>query len=454
MHRNVIESLESRVLMARTAGIDVSHWQGTINWSSVAAAGKQFAFQKATEGTTYVDPTVGTNTSGAKNAGLLVGVYHFAHPDTNTAAAEAQHFLGAAASYITNGFLHPVLDLEDGSTIGKTALSQWVNDWCATVKGAIGVDPIIYCNTNYATNYLDSTVISHPLWIANWSTSYGDPSTTGSPPAGVWGTGGWDFWQYSSTGSVSGISGNVDLDVFDGDRTTLQQTFVIGAQPVMPAEVTVTQGGTSITDGQATAISFGTVTQGGATASRSFTVKNDGGSTLTLGALSIPSGYTITDNLVTSLAPGASDIFTLRLDTAASGTKSGPVSFATNDGDENPFNFSITGTVNPAPQPATISGSVFNDTNGNGSRDTGEGGLSGWTVFIDLDNDGRLDKNETRVSTDTQGNWSFTNLAAGTYKVAIVSKKFYAATTPTSYSFTVSLGTNVTGTLFGERRTR
>src|SRR3982751_3375048 len=105
MSRSLIESLESRVLMARVAGIDVSHWQGTINWASVAAAGKQFAFTKATEGTTYVDPTLATNTSGAKNAGLLTGVYHFAHPDTDTAASEAQHFVAAAAQYAANGFL-------------------------------------------------------------------------------------------------------------------------------------------------------------------------------------------------------------------------------------------------------------------------------------------------------------------------------------------------------------
>jgi uncharacterized protein (DUF2141 family) len=105
-------------------------------------------------------------------------------------------------------------------------------------------------------------------------------------------------------------------------------------------------------------------------------------------------------------------------------------------------------------QYGSISGTVFNDTNGSGSRDTGEVGLSGWTVFIDLDNDGRLDKNERRVSSDTQGNWSFTNLTAGSYTVRILSKKFYAATTPTSHTFTISLGQNVTGTLFGELRTR
>jgi hypothetical protein len=251
-------------------------------------------------------------------------VYHFAHPDTDTAASEAQHFIAAAAQYAGNGFLRPVLDLEDGSTIGKTALSQWVNDWCAAVQSGAGRGPDHLLQHELTRRTISTSSISgHALWIANWSTSYGDPNTTGSPPVGAWGAGNWDFWQYSDSGTVSGITGACDLDVFNGDLATLQQTFGIGAQPPTPAEITVTQGGTGITDGQASAISFGTVQLNGATASRSFTVKNDGGSMLTLGALSVPAGYTVTDNLVASLTPGASDVFTLRLDTATAGTKSG-----------------------------------------------------------------------------------------------------------------------------------
>src|SRR4051812_1535161 len=80
------EQLESRLLMARPLGIDVSHWDGTINWTSVRAAGKEFAFQKATEGTTYTDPTFTTNMNGGKNAGVLMGAYHFGHPANNNAA--------------------------------------------------------------------------------------------------------------------------------------------------------------------------------------------------------------------------------------------------------------------------------------------------------------------------------------------------------------------------------
>ena len=129
--------------MARALGIDVSHYQGTINWSSVAAAGKTFAFQKATESTTYTDPTLATNMTGGTSAGVLMGVYHFARPDTsaNDAANEASYFVSVAGKYMTSGWLHPVLDLEAGSALGKTVLSQWVNSFCATGEEPDGHRP-------------------------------------------------------------------------------------------------------------------------------------------------------------------------------------------------------------------------------------------------------------------------------------------------------------------------
>jgi len=81
-----------------TEGIDVSHWQGSIDWPTVAAAGKKFVFMKATESTDFVDPNYTANEAGAKAAGLLVGAYHYADPDTTPGdgAAEADHFLSIA----------------------------------------------------------------------------------------------------------------------------------------------------------------------------------------------------------------------------------------------------------------------------------------------------------------------------------------------------------------------
>jgi hypothetical protein len=115
-------------------------------------------------------------------------------------------------------------------------------------------------------------------------------------------------------------------------------------------EITVLGNGLSIADGDVTpsaadGTDFGSVGQGGTPISRTFTVRNDGAAALTLGAVTVPAGFTLTEGLSASLTPGASDTFTVRLDTATAGIKAGDISFTTNDGDENPFNFRITGTV-------------------------------------------------------------------------------------------------------------
>ncbi len=92
-------------------GIDVSHWQGTIDWSAVAATGQRFVFAKASEGQTYDDPMYAANRAGAGANGILFGAYHFAQPDTSTndAVIEADHFADVAAP--VRGDLYPVLDI-------------------------------------------------------------------------------------------------------------------------------------------------------------------------------------------------------------------------------------------------------------------------------------------------------------------------------------------------------
>jgi GH25 family lysozyme M1 (1,4-beta-N-acetylmuramidase) len=434
-----IESLESRLFLSRTPGLDTSHYQGTINWASVAAAGKKFVFQKVSEGTAYVDPTVGTNTSGARNNGVLAGVYHFAHPDTNTAASEAAHFISAAANYTKPGFLQPVLDLEDGASIGKAALSQWVNDWCGAVKNSIGVDPIIYCNTNYATNYLNSTVTQWPLWIANWSTSYGDPNGAGAPPTGAGSV--FSCWQYTSSGSVSGIAGNVDLDVFNGDLAQLQK-FVIPGGGSIAGTVFNDVNGNGIKD---------TGEAGLANRSVYIDLDND--------LVRDPN-----EKLATTDSTGK-----YKLSSLAAGTykvREVLPSGWSQTTPSNGYGINVTLSTNQnatgknfgcrqASATASISGSVFNDLNGNGVRNTGEGGLGSRTVFIDLDNDYTLDANEKRTTTDGSGNYILSGLVAGTYKVRTLQPTGWAQTTPANgygINVTLSTGQKATGKLFGSRR--
>jgi len=227
-------------------GIDVSHWQGSINWNNVYNAGERFAFVKASEGTGFQDPNFVTNMNNGKNAGLLVGSYHFARPDLgNNATLEARYFISVSKNYLTQGYLRPVLDLETGSSLGKTRLSNWVNEFMNTVKREAGVEPIIYVNVYYATNYLDSSVSKYTLWIAHWTYNpNGNPGSTG-----VWGTN-WSFWQYTNQSSVSGISGAVDADLFNGDSNGLSAFAIASQQSTIPT--VQTQSATSITSTSAT----------------------------------------------------------------------------------------------------------------------------------------------------------------------------------------------------------
>ena len=203
-------------------GIDVSAWQGVINWSAVYQSGYRFAFVKATEGVGYTDMYFQGNMNNGSTAGLLMGAYHYATPEADDAVAEAEYFLQIAGDFITQGYLRPVLDLEQGSELGILTLSNWVHDWMATIENKTGVQPLLYVNSDYANNYLDNSVNVYDLWIAHWTY---DPYL--SPDIGIWDD--WEFWQYSNQGSVPGVTGDVDMDVFKGSLLGLND-FVITIQ--------------------------------------------------------------------------------------------------------------------------------------------------------------------------------------------------------------------------------
>src|SRR5687768_5676263 len=144
-----LQPLEPRLLMARVQGIDVSHWQGNMNWATAYNVGDRFAFIKATQGTTIVDPQFVNNRTAAKNAGLLVGFYHFATPDSITdangdgryddAVAEADWFYANAAAYMAAGYLRPVLDMEGNpGGLSNPQLSKFTNDFCSRIQELTG----------------------------------------------------------------------------------------------------------------------------------------------------------------------------------------------------------------------------------------------------------------------------------------------------------------------------
>ncbi|MEU8625015.1 GH25 family lysozyme [Streptomyces sp. NPDC048669] len=205
-------------LLANPVGMDVSGYQGSINWSSVRGAGIEFAWMKATEGTTYKDSTFSANYVGAYNAGVIRGAYHYARPDVSGGAAQADFFASNGGAWSRDNLTLPgVLDIE-GTCYGKTAaaMQSWILDFYNTYKARTGRDVVIYTSAswwNSCTGGWTGMSAKSPLWVAHW-TSAGSPSIPQGFPF-------WTVWQYTSTGSVSGISGNVDRDRFSGDRSRL-----------------------------------------------------------------------------------------------------------------------------------------------------------------------------------------------------------------------------------------
>jgi len=225
---------QSSISDDRAMGIDVSDYQGTIDWSSVAASGYKFAFVKATEGEGWTGDSEAkqqnfeSNIAGASSAGMLAGAYHFARPDLgNNATDEARWFVNVAGGYIKPGYLRPVLDIEKSAGESEADLSKWINEWIDTVKRETGVEPMIYTSASFAAdNGLDASLAKYNLWVAHWTYD-----TARSPATGFWD--GWDFWQYSNKGEVPGINGDVDLDLFIGSREELSN-FIITEVSLLP----------------------------------------------------------------------------------------------------------------------------------------------------------------------------------------------------------------------------
>jgi GH25 family lysozyme M1 (1,4-beta-N-acetylmuramidase) len=233
---------------ARLSGVDVYAGNGTVNWSSVNSAGISFAFVKATQGNYYEDANMAANVNNAKAAGLSVGVYDLADPASCSPSTEANYFWNYAKNYVTadGATLMPVLDFEpntlgESTFTGASSWSDWVNQWCtdvqnlATAKG-LNVTPIIYVSAGWTSTYLGSS----DSWTGSWIADYnGESASTGSPWDGgsyyqPWGSGVWDFWQYTSSGSVSGISGACDRDVFNGSSLS---AFIVASAYCKPAVV-------------------------------------------------------------------------------------------------------------------------------------------------------------------------------------------------------------------------
>lgn len=175
--------------------IDVSAYQGTIDWEAVYDSGVKQAYVKATEGTAYLDPHRVLNAENARKAGLKVGFYHFAHP-SNSPVEEATHFVRNAPH--KPGDLPPALDLEITEGHDWPFLNDWKAQFMAVVDAEIGAP---HGTVFYSYFYFLKSMVLYPDRPV-WGAAYG----TFTPPES------WAIWQYSPTGRVPGVAGHVDLD--------------------------------------------------------------------------------------------------------------------------------------------------------------------------------------------------------------------------------------------------
>lgn len=193
-------------------GIDVSRYQGSINWSEVRSGEVdiQFAYIKATEGITIKSSKYPKQRKAARKMNIAAGAYHFFRP-TVDAASQASYFLKFAD--LKSGDLPPVLDVEvlDGCT--EKQLTQGVAVWIKAVKTACACEPVIYTSDHMYQKILKKAFPDSRFWIARYSNK--KPKDFGKQEDVL-------FWQFSDRGQVNGIGQPVDLNVFVSDSTRLQ----------------------------------------------------------------------------------------------------------------------------------------------------------------------------------------------------------------------------------------
>lgn len=223
--------MNKRPVPGSLLGIDVSHWQGKIDWTAVAASSTdwgvvEFAYAKASTGETGRDKRFVENAVAAAAAGMPFGAYHWIRPGYNTPAQEAANFAGAIEAARAAGArveLAPMIDLEEdpASTMKGEPQEVWdyVNEFAAAVKARLGQDVILYVGSNYAKQFLGARPSPLPVWVPQYnrpSCTY-DPTVTGPNTVNAT-TAEWAVWQFCSKGRIPGIGGKVDLNALRGDR--------------------------------------------------------------------------------------------------------------------------------------------------------------------------------------------------------------------------------------------
>lgn len=224
-------------------GIDVSYFQGDVDWRKVGRAGVQFAFIKATEGADRVDPKFRDNWKGARKAGIVRGAYHVMYW-CSPASEQAAWFVKNVPN--DEGVLPPVLDVEwNGHSktcpheISRKAAIAKIKVMLAAMEAHAGKRPIIYTDPKFHRDVLVGAFTDYQFWLR---------STAAKPEAKYRGRD-WSFWQFTTTGRVPGVTGAVDRNIYNGTMANWKravkrmqaQTVEADVEPVTAAPAAVSQ---------------------------------------------------------------------------------------------------------------------------------------------------------------------------------------------------------------------
>ncbi len=215
-------------------GIDISKWQGDVDWNAVANDGVKFSFVRVSDGINTQDQYFDKNWEESRAAGIYTGVYQFFRPNQSV-LGQANYLLeqmgcdmNARTCPITDMDLPPVIDVEHRpSGWSKTQMRNAVRTWIERVE-EFGLEPVIYTGRFFWRDYVDSTEWQdHPLWLAHYTNNCPNIPNDWSD---------WDFWQFTDSGSVSGVNGPTDTNQFNGTLDMLEALRPGGAGDDTPVE--------------------------------------------------------------------------------------------------------------------------------------------------------------------------------------------------------------------------
>lgn len=185
-------------------GLDVSEYQGKIDFQKVAASGVKMVYIRSSLGYAYRDPYATRNADSAAHAGLRYGFYHFCTASTvDDAVKQARFFVDVTKGFSFDGRL--VLELDPDRTLDKKATSDVALAFLAEIRALTEEDGAIYCSASTARDKYDKRLSKYPLWVADYGVA--EPEAND-----VWSA--WSGFQYSDHGRIDGIQGRVDLDKF------------------------------------------------------------------------------------------------------------------------------------------------------------------------------------------------------------------------------------------------